>query len=223
MWLTHCYVIRLQVFIDWTAIIPACFRPMLSFLLLSLLLASTPALAVWPIPRQYSTGSTPLRLSPSFSIKLSGVSHPPSDLQDAISRTKSYLHKDKLQALVPDRGASSAKEIQSAKSLKSLTLSLSTNGPIKSISEEAVADLESRVEGYTLTIPADGSGASLSANSTLGLFRGLTTFGQLWYDLDGATYTLQAPFDIVDSPAFVRNHRYVGGSISHIRLSHTAA
>ncbi|KAG5732634.1 hypothetical protein E4T56_gene16912, partial [Termitomyces sp. T112] len=38
--------------------------------------------------------------------------------------------------------------------------------------------------------------------STLGLFRGLTTFGQLWYDLNGITYTLQAPFDIVDSPAF---------------------
>ncbi|KAG6872266.1 hypothetical protein C0995_011403 [Termitomyces sp. Mi166 len=175
---------------------------MLPLLTLSVLLAASPALAVWPVPRQYSTGSTPLRLSPSFSIKLSDVSHPPSDLQDAISRTTAYLHNDKLQALVPDRGASSAKDIQSAKTLKSLTLSLSTDGPVRSISEEAVVDLESRVEGYTLTIPADGSGASLRANSTLGLFRGLTTFGQLWYDFDGTTYTLQAPFDIVDSPAF---------------------
>lgn len=181
---------------------------MLPLLTLSLLLAATPALAVWPIPRQYSTGSTPLRLSPSFSIKFSGVSRPPSDLQDAISRTTAYLHKDKLQALVPDRGASSAQVVQSAKTLDRLTLSLSTHVPVKSISEEAVADLESRVEGYALTIPADGSGASLTANSTLGLFRGLTTFGQLWYDLEGITYTLQAPFDIVDSPAFVRNNPF---------------
>jgi hypothetical protein len=30
-------------------------------------------------------------------------------------------------------------------------------------------------------MPADGSGAVLSAASTLGLFRGLNTFAQLWY------------------------------------------
>jgi len=65
-----------------------------------------------------------------------------------------------------------------------------------------MVDIESRVEGYTLTIPADGSAASLKANSTLGLFRGLTTFGQFWYDLQGTTYTLAAPFNIVDSPAY---------------------
>ncbi|KAG6900337.1 hypothetical protein C0993_012294 [Termitomyces sp. T159_Od127] len=175
---------------------------MLPLFTLSLLLAATPALAVWPVPRQYSTGSSPLRLSPSFSIKFSGINHPPSDLQDAISRTTAYLHKDKLEALVPDRGASSAQIVRSAKTLETLTLSLSTGAHVRSISEEAVADLESRVEGYTLTIPADGSDASLTANSTLGLFRGLTTFGQLWYYLEGTTYTLQAPFDIVDSPAF---------------------
>ncbi|KAG6845602.1 hypothetical protein H0H87_006655 [Tephrocybe sp. NHM501043] len=175
---------------------------MLPVLALSVLLAASPALAVWPLPRQYSTGSTPLRLSPSFSIKLSGVNHPPSDLQAAVVRTSTYLHKDKLQALVPDRGASSKGAIRSAKSLSSLTLTLTSNGAAKSISEEAVADLESRVEGYTLTIPADGSGASLKANSTLGLFRGLTTFGQLWYDWEGTQYTLEAPFNIVDSPAY---------------------
>ncbi|KAG6889701.1 hypothetical protein C0992_004421 [Termitomyces sp. T32_za158] len=175
---------------------------MLSLHTLSLLLAATSVLAVWPVPRQYSTGNTPLRLSPSFSIKVSGISHPPSDLQDAIWRTTTYLHKDKLQALVPDRGASSAQTVHSAKTLNTLILSLSNHAYVKSISEEAVADLESRIEGYTLTIPADGSDAYLTANSTLGLFRGLTTFGQLWYDLKGVSYTLQAPFDIADSPAF---------------------
>ncbi|KAF5382459.1 hypothetical protein D9615_002743 [Tricholomella constricta] len=175
---------------------------MLPLVVLSVLLAVTPTIAVWPVPRQYSTGTTPLRLSPSFSIKLSGIDHAPRDLVDAVARTSSYLRKDKLQALVPDRGASSAKVIRGAKSLSSLTVSLTTKGKVRSISEEAIEDVESRVEGYTLTIPADGSAASLRANSTLGLFRGLTTFGQLWYDWDGTTYTLEAPFDIVDSPAY---------------------
>jgi hypothetical protein len=55
-----------------------------------------------------------------------------------------------------------------------------------------------------LHVPSDGSPATLSANSTLGLLRGLTTFEQLWYDLDGAaTYTLEAPITISDAPAFV--------------------
>ncbi|KAF9464152.1 N-acetylhexosaminidase [Collybia nuda] len=175
---------------------------MLPFIAISVLLAITPAYAVWPIPRQYNVGSTPLRLSSSFSIKLSGVHNAPKDLLDAVARTTAYLRTDKLQALVPDRGASSAKAIRSAKTLNSLSLSISTNAKVRSISDEAIENIESRVEGYTLTIPADGSGAILKANSTLGLFRGLTTFGQLWYDWDGTTYSLEAPFDIVDAPAY---------------------
>lgn len=168
-----------------------------------MLLAVTPAIAIWPVPKQYTTGTTPLRLSSSFTIKLAGIDHAPKDLVDAVTRASTYLRTDKLQALVADRGASSAKVIHGAKSLSSLTLSLSKQGKVRSISEEAIEAVESRVEGYALTIPADGSGASLKANSTLGLFRGLTTFGQLWYDLDGTTYTLQAPFNIIDSPAYV--------------------
>jgi len=46
---------------------------------------------------------------------------------------------------------------------------------------EACAPLEARQEGYSLDVPADGSGAVLSAASTLGLFKGLNTFAQLWY------------------------------------------
>ncbi|KAG5644765.1 hypothetical protein DXG03_007673 [Asterophora parasitica] len=175
---------------------------MLAFVTLSVLLAVTPTLAVWPVPRQYSTGATPLRLSPSFYISIKGLNSPPQDLQAAVTRTTTYLRNDKLQALVPDRGASSANAVRGAKALDSLSVSLTSTAKVRSISEEAVDDIEARVEGYTLTIPSDGSAATLTANSTLGLFRGLTTFGQLWYDLDGSTYTLQAPFNIVDSPAY---------------------
>ncbi|KAG5635362.1 hypothetical protein H0H81_011551 [Sphagnurus paluster] len=175
---------------------------MFSFVVVAVLLAVTPSLAVWPIPQKYTTGSTALRLSPSFSIKLSGINPAPQDLLAAISRTSDHLRKDKLQALVPDRGASSANAVRAAKALDTLTVSLTSNAKVRSIAEEAVDDIESRVEGYELTIPANGSGATLKANSSLGLLRGLTTFTQLWYNLDETTYTLEAPFTIVDAPAY---------------------
>jgi len=173
--------------------------------LLSVLLAvSYPASALWPLPQHLTTGSTPLRLSPNFNIKIS-IPNPPQDLVAAVSRTKSFLQTDKLERLVVDRGASDATAIDGAKSLNTLTVHLAAvaEGSVKSISDEAVAALESRVEGYTLSVPGDGSDAVLTANSTLGLFRGLTTFGQLWYDLQGTTYTLEAPIAIEDAPAYV--------------------
>ncbi|KAJ6455438.1 N-acetylhexosaminidase [Mycena sanguinolenta] len=159
------------------------------------------ALALWPLPISYTNGTTPLTLSKGFNIKID-IPNPPADLVAAVSRAKGYLQNDKLEALVIDRGASSASAIAKAKSLPSLTLSLTGKDSAQSISAQAVAPLESRVEGYTLTVPSDGSGAVLKANSTLGLFRGLTTFGQIWFDLNGATYTLSAPIQISDSPAY---------------------
>ncbi|KAJ7652604.1 N-acetylhexosaminidase [Mycena rosella] len=161
------------------------------------------AFALWPLPTGLSVGTTALRLGKTFDIKIS-IPNAPADLVAAVSRTKGFLANDKLEALVIDRGASSAKVVAAAKSLPSLTLSLVAipAGGCKSLSSEAVAPIEDRVEGYTLTVPADGSGAVLKANSTLGLFRGLTTFSQLWYELEGSTYTLSAPVKISDAPVY---------------------
>ncbi|KAJ7862321.1 N-acetylhexosaminidase [Mycena leptocephala] len=160
--------------------------------------------ALWPLPTGLSQGTTPLRLAKGFDIKIA-IPNAPADLVAAVSRAKGFLATDKLQALVIDRGASSASAVAKAKTLPSLTLSLVATpkgGSVKSISAEAVAPIENRVEGYTLTVPADGSGAVLKANSTLGLFRGLTTFGQLWYELEGSTYSLSAPIQISDAPVY---------------------
>ncbi|KAJ6622696.1 N-acetylhexosaminidase [Mycena sp. CBHHK59/15] len=173
----------------------------LSLLTFAAVLPST--FALWPLPTGLSTGTTPLRLGKGFDIKIS-IPNAPSDLVAAVGRAQALLANDKLQALVIDRGASSATAIASAKSLPSLTLSLASThkGPVRSISMEAVDPIESRVESYTLIVPADGSGAVLKANSTLGLFRGLTTFEQLWYDWQGTTYSLSAPIQISDAPAY---------------------
>ena len=160
-------------------------------------------MALWPLPKELSTGSSTLKLGDHFNIKLSGVPNAPKDLEEAMKRTEEFLSTDKLQILEPDRGASYADAVHSAPSLDRLTISLESTENVRSISDEAKDRLEDRQEGYTLEVPDDGSDATLTANSTLGLFRGLSTFSQLWYDLEGKQYSVVAPISIKDSPAYV--------------------
>jgi hexosaminidase len=109
-----------------------------------------------------------------------------------------------FKRLVIGRGSSDADALKAAPALPSLTLTLQNTLPVLPISVEAVKDLANRSEGYTLAIPSDGNPAVLSANSTLGLFRGLTTFSQFWYDLNGVTYMNVGPVSITkDVPAYV--------------------
>ncbi|EIN12436.1 beta-hexosaminidase [Punctularia strigosozonata HHB-11173 SS5] len=159
--------------------------------------------ALWPIPRSLSTGDTVLKLSPLFDIA-TDIAHSPDDLLDAIHRTKVQLAGDKLQPLVVGRGASLRPAIASAGTLDTLVLSLSSPHPrsTRSISGETTRDLFDRDEGYALVIPTNDTVATLVANTTLGLFRGLTTFSQLWYEQDGNVYTYEAPIAIADWPAF---------------------
>ncbi|EKM49790.1 glycoside hydrolase family 20 protein [Phanerochaete carnosa HHB-10118-sp] len=160
-----------------------------------------PVTALWPIPRQLETGSTPLVLASDF--KIDNLDSPPSDLGAAVARTLDHLSTDKLERLVVGRASADKAAVQDAKALPSLVLAVPQGAKVNSIADEAIMPLGSRSEEYTLTIPSDGSPATLTANSTLGLFRGLTTFEQFWYDLDGAaTYTLEAPVSITDFPAF---------------------
>lgn len=155
--------------------------------------------ALWPLPRSFVTGSTGLVLSPTFKIEVKGPY--PGDLQSAVTRTLKYIRNDKLERLVVGRGSVDAAAIESAEQLPSLVVSSKDS---KTIASEARAPLGTRDETYILDIPSDGSPATLSANSTLGLFRGLTTFSQLWYTYDSNIYTVEAPISISDSPAFVR-------------------
>ncbi|KAJ7062316.1 N-acetylhexosaminidase [Mycena amicta] len=168
----------------------------------SLLAALPGVLALWPIPTTLTTGTSFLVLSPTFSITVN-VPNAPQDLLDAVSRTKSFLATDNLQRLVVDRGASDAPSLKTAAVLPSLTLTLQSTTSALPIASEAVKDFPNRIEGYTLAIPNSGAAAVLSANSTLGLFRGLTTFAQFWYTLNGTVYSNAAPVSIVkDAPAY---------------------
>ena len=166
------------------------------------------ASALWPMPRSLQTGTTLLKLSSNnFEIQVSDIPQAPQDLQDAVSRTMSRLHSDQLQRLIVGRGASDSAALAHAPSLARLTLALTPNSPpIKSIMEEATKEISKRSESYSLTIPDTDQGvATLTANSSLGLLRGLTTFEQFWYKVSGTVYSYQAPVQITnDSPAYVR-------------------
>lgn len=157
---------------------------------------------LWPMPSDLDVGNSFLRLSPNFSI-IVDIHDPPSDLTRALERTETYIRQDKLQRLVVGRGANDAQSIAKAAQLSRLTLSLTGKRPTQSIAAEAVLPLEDRSESYSLVVPSDGSDATLIADSTVGLFRGLTTFGQLWYQLRDTIYAFQTPLKIEnDTPAY---------------------
>ena len=160
--------------------------------------------ALWPIPRTLVNGTTLLKLSSNFNIHVN-VARAPQDLVNAVTRTQGYLRNDKLGRLVVGRGSSDSSGFTTAESLSSLTISLAEgSGPALPIATEAIKPIGTRDESYSLTVPADGSGAVLVANSTLGLFRGLSTFDQLWYEFGGVVYTTIAPINIEnDAPAYV--------------------
>lgn len=174
------------------------------------------AYGLWPIPRSLQTGTSFVKLSSGFDIQTSGLKNAPDDLNDAIQRTKNHLKNDKLQRLVVGRGSVDAASVKKASSLSKLTLSLAGSGAATSIFTEATKDIGTRSESYSLSIPGDGKTATITANSTLGLLRGLTTFEQLFYDDgNGNSYTYQAPVTITnDSPAYVSF-----SSISWLRYS----
>ncbi|KAG8880843.1 N-acetyl-glucosamine-6-phosphate deacetylase, partial [Tulasnella sp. 403] len=183
-------------------------RSMPAFITASVLGASNyipSAMALWPNPTSLTTGEQYLKLSPSFTIEfVSG--NPPSDLFDAMSRTKAQIKNDKHQRLIVGRGDADAPHLEAANFLEKLTLQLDGedegHGVVKSIMENIIVDAEAKDESYRLQVPADGSSATLVANNTLGLFRGLTTFSQLFY-LSGSTiYTYNTPLNIEDKAAF---------------------
>lgn len=114
-----------------------------------------------------------------------------------------------------DRGYNWTSDVKAASVLTTVALSKSSECPSSSsfqdISDAAVLPLDERDESYNLTIPADGSYATLTACNALGMLRGITTFEQLIYVLPksarsiastGVAYIPHAPLTIEDTAAF---------------------
>ncbi|KZO96763.1 glycoside hydrolase family 20 protein [Calocera viscosa TUFC12733] len=186
------------------------------YLFVLLLLVPT-TLALWPNPRNVTFGTSSVILSPTFWIHWASTTPAPPDMTAAISRTMAQLYTDNLQRLVVGRANADLQALAYAAELPMLHLEIIGNSEIKSIMAEATCELEYRDESYTLSVPADGTAAMIQANTTLGLFRGLTTFSQLWYSTGGVAstfpyysffpgasmiYTIQAPVSVMDTPAY---------------------
>lgn len=177
------------------------------------------------MPQGLTSGTTPVKLSGSFDIDVD-FENVPNDLMDAIKRTKSHLKTDTFERLVVGRGATDAQAIAHASSIKSLVLSLNQGTKVRPVADEVnTVAIDARDESYILTVPSDGSTAKLVANSTLGLFRGLTTFDTMWFHHEDDKYILNAPLKITDAPAFVSTKNllfHCRSSDTAVSLSHTA-
>ena len=154
---------------------------------------------LWPNPRSITYGSANVKVAPWLAINAPRGA--PSDLNAAISNTRNQLFSDNM-AQIPGVQPST-QTLLSSRELSTLNLVLKKS-PVLSIADEATKAIEDRDESYTLSIPNNGNAATIEANTTLGLFRGLTSFSLLAYSLDGGVYIPNAPIDIEDTPAYVR-------------------
>ncbi|KAI0816052.1 N-acetylhexosaminidase [Trametes gibbosa] len=159
------------------------------------------ASGLWPIPRSLSTGASAVKLSPDFVIRLD-VPHPPEDVRAAMSRSQSRLHSDTFQRLALGRSSADTNAVKHAHVLTALSITLHPGSSVRDIAQETTRAIDQKDESYELRIPISQPEATLIANTTLGLFRGLTTFEHLWYDANGTKYALDGPIAITDKPAF---------------------
>src|SRR5258708_24575646 len=165
--------------------------------------------AVWPFPRRFNTGSMGMRLGSNFSIQLCGPLEydTPQDLRDAIGRTLIELRNNRMGRLLVGGASADSIKLSDVKSLNILQLDITNitagQSQIASIAQNSILPFGKRNESIILSVPPDGSAATLEAASSLGLFRGLTTFLQLWYWNGTISYTVQAPIHIEDTPAYV--------------------
>jgi hexosaminidase len=87
---------------------------------------------------------------------------------------------------------------QQSTSITSITLVLNkADGP--DVARPAAGEVD---ESYTLQVTADGK-VTVTANSSIGLARGMATFSQLFYKhTKGGSYTPYAPVSVTDAPVF---------------------
>jgi hexosaminidase len=143
---------------------------------------------IWPIPREYSNGSSTFVVTPSsgfFSLKQTSAL-----LTTAIKRYDMITFP---HAVSPSMHTTRAEQEQ----LSILHIT------VDSTAEEA-PQLATN-ESYALTIDSDSAGgAKLHAATVYGVLRGLETFSQLVrFSFNAAEYTIKgSPWKIVDSPRF---------------------
>ncbi|OAA58147.1 beta-hexosaminidase beta chain [Cordyceps fumosorosea ARSEF 2679] len=185
--------------------------------LLAAALAASPVAALWPIPVDISSGNTTLYIDKSISVTYNGAAlayqpggKPPAGanftskaiVEGGLARALDaifdhgyvpwMLHKPGSE-FEPHCGPTDQNRLKS--------LDITQTGPDDATTFKPLAG--QRDESYSLNVTFDGK-ASISANSSIGVLRGLETFSQLFFrhTLGDAWYTKLAPVSIHDSPVF---------------------
>ena len=140
---------------------------------------SPPPIPFWPIPVKLSTGSKSLAVDSALTFSIPSSN---TDLVAYAARTKALIFQH--TAASPGSGALT-------------TVNVLVTNPDAPLAQGVD-------ESYNLTIPSDGSPATLSANTNYGAYHGLQTFAQaVSFNFDARGYSIPAtPITINDAPKF---------------------
>lgn len=135
-------------------------------------------LSLWPIPTDITTGATTLTVAPAFNFV---ATTPSNDLSAAFTRISALIFQHNQPASVMAAAARARvaatggqavfeRKLQAGPTLTQLTVT------VNNISAPLQLGVD---ESYTLNVPADGTAATLTANTVYGAYHGLQTFSQV--------------------------------------------
>jgi hexosaminidase len=154
---------------------------------------------IWPYPAQFTNGTTTINVAGTLKYSLTSGS------SDTLSQAFTRYH-----GITFPHVSSTADAKQILKNIiEKDTAEMVRASPLASLTV-TVEDLDASApqletdESYNLTIPADGTPATLTAKTIYGAMHGLETFSQLvHFDFDTETYIIEnTPWSIQDVPRF---------------------
>ncbi|KAF2267430.1 hypothetical protein CC78DRAFT_512095 [Lojkania enalia] len=179
--------------------------------------------AIWPKPIHYEYGQTILWVSKDVSVFWTSagdydrnfqgptISSTPSgdEIVDfALQKTWEIIFEKSFVPWKLNPKSWQEPDPSEAVYITDIHLKLLKNDP-ENVAKPLAGEVD---ESYRLSLTTDGT-VSISANSSIGLTRGLSTFTQLFYwHSQGGAYTPLAPVEIFDSPKF--QHRGLNLDVS---------
>ncbi|KAF2807818.1 uncharacterized protein BDZ99DRAFT_509962 [Mytilinidion resinicola] len=186
-------------------------------LLYLLPLVTSFASALWPQPSTYTSGETVLWIDGDVQVTYNGAEYKSHSyrenatsgaptggeiVQYAIQKTYATIfEKNFIPWKFYSRNSNFEPSNSDKKHVTALTLKQNAADPDNLVNALA-GDVD---ESYGLSLTEEGE-VTITANSSIGLVRGLTTFSQLFFKTtDDCVYTNLAPVEITDAPKF--SHR----------------
>jgi hexosaminidase len=168
---------------------------------------------LWPLPVSITTGSNNLTVAAGAAFTFTAV-NPSTDLSAAFARISALIFTHDLPSDVASvasaaaaraRAAAAGAGVAPAAAADPAAAALPTLSQLVVTVANVSVPLQLGVdESYTLTIPGDGSPATLTSATVYGAYYGLQTFSQLvFWNPDMKTYQVNAaPIVVKDAPRF---------------------